>query len=205
MIRLLALAADDGWAFVQDSGRTYLVRPPYYRDDLLEVEPHAVEKAVSKHGFHVLVADLRDWRELVSFLNEKVAASGRVAEDESGLSVGQQMLELAPPEVLGNLLSRVENELLPCGGWDHALRLLAGMLRIPAVCDDRALDRRVHELVDAALALKATAEEAKTKSRGEILNVQAISPKANQRYGLENVTALTRDVIHRRQVFGFDR
>ena len=51
MLKLLATAPEDGWAFVQRDAEILLVRPPYRRWDLSIVPEATVERAIHDYGF----------------------------------------------------------------------------------------------------------------------------------------------------------
>ncbi len=70
VLRIVAAAYRDGWAFVEDGGRRLLVRPPYGRAPL-EVPQSAVEQAVHSHGFDAEAREVASFRELVAFLEKR--------------------------------------------------------------------------------------------------------------------------------------
>lgn len=54
MLKVVATALEDGWAFVRRGGMTILVRPPYspyYQSNVVAVSEFAIEKAISTQGF----------------------------------------------------------------------------------------------------------------------------------------------------------
>lgn len=78
MLKLLAVAPEDGWAFVRVQDTTCcLVRPPYAKSNVLLADDAAVKTALSKHGFVSPVDDRTfvDWATLIAFLNRQVLQS----------------------------------------------------------------------------------------------------------------------------------
>jgi hypothetical protein len=148
MLKVLAIAAEDGWAFVRTDDDIRVVRPPYWHSNTSSTSEYSVQAAIARHGFSPCDEQFADWEGLTAFLNEKVRAS-RLARGEEirRRGLGAEILQFAPANVLESFLSRVETELLPPGDWDSAERLLHDMLKVPEVRKNDSLFSRVCDLL----------------------------------------------------------
>ncbi len=156
MLRLLAFAVNDGWAFVREGQSVVLIRPPYSTANMCRVPEESVETGVAGYGFSACENDFADWRELIGFLNEQLRESRGEQIVRDGL--GGQMLQYAPCDVLDRFLARIETELLPAGSWEPAERLLIDMLKLPQVDEDAQIRARVTNLLDRTVTARNNAE-----------------------------------------------
>jgi hypothetical protein len=143
MLKLVASAPGDGWAFVQRGEETLLVRPPYQQWALTSVSEGAVETAVQHHGFVLEEKSFSDWGSLIAHLKEQYLAW----RHERGVAIPdveevRSLIHLAPTYILENYMNRIEDELLPQGEWQAAMKLLAYLLGVEAVKSDSDLYER---------------------------------------------------------------
>lgn len=142
MLKIVAIAPEDGWAYVVRNGQTVLIRPPYAQSNLVATSEEASERAVQKYGFEALDKDFPDWGSLLEYL------LGRLSE--------QQKKDVAPvsefaPEILGSaskdlkikLLARIGKELIPNREWKGALLLLKSLQNSRGTMDDPELRNTV--------------------------------------------------------------
>ena len=157
MLELLAIASEDGWAFVRTEGDIVLARPPYSASNSSSVSEASVEKAVVHHGFSASEREFPNWRELIEFLNQQVRETRDARGEEiQREGLGAQMMEFASRGILENFLGRIETELLPSASWEPAERLLIDMLKVSRVRQDEQLHSRATNLLD--LTVKARRE-----------------------------------------------
>jgi len=203
MLELLAVAPEDGWAFVRVKGTTCLVRPPYAKSNVIQADDAAVETALFKHGF-VSPSGKRtfvDWAALVAFLNQQVLQSRADAgQPLPELGAGKELLMIAPREVLDSFLDRVENELLPEHQLDHASNLLTAMLRAPAARTNTQICDRVSVLLGKVQESRAAAETFRWEV-ARISNFDSVFPTIARLHGRERVMGLAEEVASRGQVF----
>jgi hypothetical protein len=199
MLRMLAVAPEDGWAFVEDvsADQRWLIRPPYTSRSRFAVDAAVVAKAVSDHGFRATDEEFASWRELIAFLEGRILSTVDPALSDSERL--QRLLPHATPEVLRRYLDRIESELLPQRQWDVALRLLTELLRLSTLKGDPAL-------LERAVALLGTCRDMQSQAKtGHCQLTQALAvdmvPLVEQRYGWAMVTDLARLVAQRRQLF----
>ena len=201
MLELLAIAPEDGWAYVRSDNRVYLVRPPYTPSNRTVVDERTVERAVQQHGFDAATQVLADWADLVGFLNDQVrrarSARGQVVTDEG---IGAQILQFAPAEVLGRYLDRVEAQLLPCDKWDPAERLLSDMLSVEAVQQDRSLLERVSMLLKRTCAARQAAEASRQALAEDTARIPERFPRSASLYG-EGLPGYLRRISTDKQLF----
>lgn len=182
MLRLLAFAANDGWAFVREGQSVVLIRPPYSTANMCRVPEESVETGVAGYGFSACENDFADWRGLIVFLNEQLrefreSRGEQIVRD----GLGGQMLQYAPCDVLDKFLARIETELLPAGSWEPAERLLLDMLRLPQVDNDGQIRARVTNLLDRTVTARSNAE-IQRQSLVEQRNIVEQSPVLRERY-----------------------
>jgi hypothetical protein len=151
VLRIVAAAYRDGWAFVEDGERLVVVRPPYRRPGPVDVPRTAVEQAVGRHGFEAQAQEVADLRALYTFLEERRVA---IAEAEGAPSLSdrerrERLVRTAPRHILERYLDRVEGELIRKGELDGALDVLAAMSHADVASIDDALRERVSKLIAA--------------------------------------------------------
>jgi hypothetical protein len=165
MISLLAAAFEDGWAFVRQGYTIYLVRPPYEKRELVEVNEATVERAIHAHGFAVELLPFQDWGSLINFLRERIVSSSRArAEQSDETKAAARMLRQATPAVIEGYLDRVERELLPALEIDAALRLLTAMSGLETVASEPALRDRAASLLERVIERMAEARAARASA-----------------------------------------
>lgn len=183
MIQLLALAAEDGWAFVRSGDRILLLRPPYGKRRPLVAGEDTVARALAVEGFAAADQMFPDWPAVVTFLEERFLA-GR---DPLPATLAPDAVELilwhAPPASVEAFLDRIEREFLPGRHWDAANRLLASFLAVdaPAV---NALKPRAADLLVRCQEMRS-AESQKWRWLAET----AQAPLTAAKYGLDTVRA----------------
>jgi len=134
MLELLALALEDGWAYVRTGDVIQLARPPYHTDGLLTVAESTVEAAVTKHGFVASDKTFANWEALIAHLRQRVEETQ--PDSPSAQEIGQAYWEVANERDLTLALEHVEQELLPSGKYDHATRLVSAMVDHSSVLTD---------------------------------------------------------------------
>jgi hypothetical protein len=178
MMNILAYAREDGWAYVDTGKGIFLVRPPYARSAMAKADDHAVEKAVSTHGFTALGKEFSDWKAITEFLNSGVVQyrNERGHPIPEAGEAGRQLLEFAPPDVLSRFLDRIEMEWLPAQEWENAQDLLLAMLQLPAVKSAPALYEKSTSLLTRCMKLQSEA----AKRREALIEPQV----PDRRFGL---------------------
>lgn len=148
MIHLLAIAPEDGWAFIGQDEEIYLIRPPYSAANRRPVTVSAVEVAVTKHGFRAAEGSFEDWRAVIDSLKQEIVqsreASGRSLD---GRDIGLEILRLAEPEKVSELLDRAEETWIRQGKWNSAERFLSDVLSLDITARNETLRQRAINLL----------------------------------------------------------
>jgi hypothetical protein len=133
MLKLLALAEADGYAFVEDSASLFFVRPPYNVANKRLASRDAIGTAIGVHGFAAAAEEFNDWGELVESLTKRaIAARQSRGENPDGDRI-RNLAAKAPLDRVQALLVRTEREMLPAHEWKQAMNLLTVLLRNPAL------------------------------------------------------------------------
>lgn len=76
--KVIAIAPNDGWAFISKDGKIFLLRPPYVYSNQIEVSGKDVENAIHLHGFEECSFGFSDLKEIIGFLKDKYVESMRI-------------------------------------------------------------------------------------------------------------------------------
>jgi hypothetical protein len=149
MLRLLASAPEDGWAFVEDGENLVVIRPPYTVWSRAKTQRDALGTAIQLHGFRTEDRDFPDWAALTVHLKEQIIESRRARGDEEPTSESiRKLFHFAPRYILVEYLDRIESELLPCREWSAAATILSELLRVDSVKTDTVLLERTVDLLN---------------------------------------------------------
>ena len=129
-ITVIAIAPHDGIAFLSAEGKLLLLRPPYSRTGLIEVNKQTVENALHSFGFEECSLAFDGLSKVVKFLKDKYVQ----LKEEQGTTLpsSEQLRELlkhAPDEVLLEYLNRARNELIPAGKLDAAIQVASEVIK----------------------------------------------------------------------------
>jgi hypothetical protein len=204
MLKLLASAPGDGWAFIKKDQRVVVIRPPYQQWTLTAVPEGTVEKALQHHGFVAQDRTFADWDSLIAHLREQFLAVRR----DQGLKVPdteelRSILHLAPAYLLAAFLDRVEMELLPQREWESAMELLTYLLGVEAVKTDSDLYNRTVQLLHESQRAKNIEELWRLKIKQVEDDFRRKFPQVLRTYGIEAVQGLAETISRRGQVFAF--
>lgn len=158
MINLIAVAREDGYAFVQVNGSIFAVRPPYR--DKAPVTPSIVERAISSYGFSAENRQFASWGELFDYLKAEFISTRRGLgyEEPDGTQI-RRLVRRAPQSVVENYLRRIEDELVPNNELRAATSLLTSLLRNAVVLENTVLLERCTDLLERCQAIKEQREE----------------------------------------------
>lgn len=183
MIRLLAIAPEDGWAFVRSEDRILLLRPPYGKRRHPSVDESTVARAIAVEGFEAADQAFPDWPAVFAFLEERFLAERTPLPAALAPQSVERILRHAPASVLESFLDRIQHELLPGRQVDAAGELLARFLAVespPAA----ALRPRAAELLVRCQQMRSVSGQ-----RWRRLTDAAQAPLTAAKYGQEAVRA----------------
>jgi hypothetical protein len=149
MLTLLALAPEDGWAFIRDGAMVVFLRPPYtLGQGFAEASEAVVARAITDHGFTPSQAVFNSWSALVAHLRAEIVEAGKKRGlDAPEEGIDRALLRYAMPEMLEAALDGIEEGLLPRHAHAAAEQVLVSMLT-----DSPAL-RQEPKLLDRAVLL----------------------------------------------------
>lgn len=130
-LKIEAYSPPEGVALVRDAQQCLrLIRPPYRNRQSPILAETAVREAVEKHGFFACSQTFAGWPTLIDFLNGEVvrarAQAGLALPEETPV---QELLQLAPPDIIESFLHRVATELIPQRQFEHAEKFLIALLQ----------------------------------------------------------------------------
>lgn len=198
MLKVVATALEDGWAFVRRGGMTILVRPPYYQSNVVAVSESAVERAISTQGFRASDKIFKDWPSLIRYLKDSmVAIRKEQGRDAPPQHTGLRLVPHAPLPILESYLDRVESELFPEQKWDAADALLVAMISADNVQNNQGLLKRCTQLLRQLRDLmKQDHPRAPIVDQEEYYRQHF--PRATRKYGAEAISKRTREVAEDR-------
>ena len=133
-IKIIAIAPNDGWGFIEKEEKIYLLHPPYTSSNLIEVSRKEVENAIQLHGFEVCDISLNGINEAVKFLKEKYIES----KETQGIDLPsskqlRELLKYATDDVLLEYLNKAKRELIPEGKLDAAESIASELKKLETV------------------------------------------------------------------------
>ena len=206
MLKLLAAAFEDGWAFVERNGEMLLVRPPYRSWNLSIVPESTLEKAVTAYGFAVTSESFSDWGALITFLQQRLVetrqAQGQAKPESDAI---RTLVQYAPENVLQSYLHRIQTELIPNREWKAALDLLTTLLRLDKIKASPELFGRTVNLLEQCQSAITQATIQKQHLVNEPDDVTRQFPCAVGRYGVMPIINYRNTISQRRQILALGR
>lgn len=187
MLVVVAIAEDDGWAFVRTGDEWFVCRPPYREWSKTKVTADRVELGIAHHGFVHADMHFQDWNELIRHLKQvQVAAwKKRGGETFSGQEIGG-LVHHMPAERLAEFLDRVEEDLFPYARWAAAQNLLTTLLKVETVRQNKDLHGRTVSLLEQCLE--------KLKSVQDVANLIDSNAAFKQRFSRVSGTVDSQEV-----------
>ncbi len=159
-IKVIAIAPNDGWAFIIQEDKIFLLRPPYVASNQIEVSEKDVENALHLHGFEECNLDFNSLREVVEFLKNKYIES--MKNQGTGLPSSEQLRELlkyAPDDVLLQYLKRAEEELIPEGKLNAAESIALELMKLDNVKENHEMYKMAMGVLEKSKRQKREMEE----------------------------------------------
>jgi hypothetical protein len=133
MVRLLSVVYIDRYAFVEDRGVIYSIRPPFKGPCKEKASPEMVEISISRHGFIRTEREFSSWKTLIAYLSERMMKAYRAtsypgASLEEMDEVAGEIIATAPERILWQFVYRLKNEVLPQKEFLAAQKILGYML-----------------------------------------------------------------------------
>lgn len=131
-IKIIAIAPNDGWAFIEKEDKIFLLRPPYaFSNHLIQATQRDVENALHLHGFEECEFGFDDMKEVIAFLKEEYVK----AMKERGIALPsldelKELLKYASDETLLEYLEKAEKELISRGKFDAANSIALDVMKL---------------------------------------------------------------------------
>jgi len=148
-IKVVAIAPDDGWAFIVKGDSVFLLRPPYLSSNIIEVSEEAVERAISSLGFDRCEVTFSSIVEVVRYLKEEYIKSMK----DRGIKIPsseklKDIMKYATDNILLEYLDKAKNELIPRGKLDAAASLAFDLIELEKVKSNPKMLRMAVEILE---------------------------------------------------------
>lgn len=189
-IKVIAIAPNDGWAFIVQEDKIFLLRPPYVASNQIEVTERDVENAMHLHGFEECNFDFNSLPEVIEFLKNEYIES--MKNQGTGLPSSEQLRELlkyAPDDVLLRYLEKAENELIPEGKLNAAESIALELMKLDKVRENREMHDMAADILEKCNQKKREMEElAITKiEENQRATWEKRFPNAMDKYSVESI------------------
>lgn len=198
MIKLLAFLPFDGSAIIKLKGSLFFVFPPYEKQNLQPVERRVLDKAILRFDFCAADECFETWDSLISFLDAKVhEARLQQGQNLSEISLGREIIDCAPPEILNRYLDKVEHELIPFLQLEQAEAVIYTMLESDNL--SKTIRNRAIELSKRITHQRKMCFD----KRSELLHDDSIFESLQNRGEMQNAKKLTNDIQQRKSIWKF--
>jgi len=147
-IKIIAIAPNDGWGFIEKEEIIFLLRPPYTTSNQIEASSKVVENAIHKYGFVECDSTFSSMREVVRFLKETFVRL--MKEQGIGTPSSEELrglLKYATDDVLLEYLKKTEKELIPEGKLDAAEAIALELMKLEKVKNDKGMLEMCRDLL----------------------------------------------------------
>lgn len=133
-IKIIAIAPHDGWTFIVEEKKIFLLRPPYVFSNRIEVSKKDVKKAIYLYGFEETNVILDNINEVVRFLKEEYIKS----KENQGIDLPsskqlRRLLKYATDDILLKYINRAKKELIPKGNFEAAEFIALELIKLEKV------------------------------------------------------------------------
>jgi len=142
-IEVIAIAPNDGWAFIVKGEEIFLLRPPYVSSNLIEVTEKDVENALHLYGFEECNFSFNSLKEVIEFLKNEYIESMR--NQNIALPSSEQLrglLKYATDDVLLRYLEKAEKELIPQRKLAAAESIALELMKLEKVRGNREMHNK---------------------------------------------------------------
>lgn len=148
MIKLIAIAPYDGYAFIMEKERIYLLEPPYESSNICEVSQEMVEKAVGMYEYIECDINLDNMEEVVSYIKDQLIISRKNLGIETPLfcEIKDLLNYIGDDEIL-EYLRRVREELIPKRKFDVARAIVVDILELKKAKNNKKIQEIAREII----------------------------------------------------------
>jgi len=202
-IKIVAIAPNDGLAFIVKQDRIFLLRPPYLSSNQIEVSEEAVKKAVGSLGFEKCSVAFNSISKVVRYLKEEYIRS--MKNQRINLPPTEKLkdiLKYATDDILLEYLNKAMNELVPQGKVDVAASLAFDLVRLEKVKNNPEMLRMAVEILEVWNQRKLKKEKMVSN---ELKKSWATKfPNAVKRYSVRGIVKRQQAISKRGQLFHVD-
>lgn len=159
-LKIVAIARDEGLAFIVEDGRTLLLRPPYLASNQIEVSGKSAEKAVSSLGFERCDLTFPSISAVVKYLKDEYITTKK----SKGIKLPpsrrlKDVLKYATDDILLEYLEKAKNELIPEGKINAAASLVFDLIELEKVKNNPEMLKMAVEIIEVWNRRKLRIEE----------------------------------------------
>ncbi|MFX0066378.1 MAG: hypothetical protein ACFFC7_29820, partial [Candidatus Hermodarchaeota archaeon] len=148
-IKVIALAPNDGWAYIERENKITLLRPPYTPSNQVEVSMKDVKDAIELYGFEKCVFTANTIEEVIKFLEQQYFKSNELEILElPSLEQLKEFLEDAPDDVLFKYIEKAQKELIPKGELEIAKSIALDLLSFEKVKQNPKMHAMATEIIE---------------------------------------------------------
>ncbi len=201
-VKLIAIAPNDGWGFIAEEEKIFLLRPPYIFSNQIEVSNKTLENAIHLHGFEECDFTFSGMNELVRFLKQEYIKS----KENQGVNLPsskqlKELLRYATDDVLLEYLGRAQRELIPEGRHDAAESIALELMKLDRVIRNPVMSKKaIYILVKCRQEAKRREKLATEISNNRKKTWKTRFPQAAGRYPVASMIEHQKLVSTRRQL-----
>ncbi len=200
-IKVVAIAPNDGWAFITKEDNMFLMRPPYTSNHMIEATQKTVQNALHMHGFEVCDQSFDSWKEVIDFLKNKYVEAIKSrgidfpSEDELG-----EILKYATDDVLVRFLERAEKELIPRGKREAARSIALDIMKLEKVKSDPKIHDKALSVFDKCAQAERGMDELIQEAGNQQETWKYRFRRATEKYSAEAINSRTKSVCEKGQI-----
>ena len=199
-INIAAVSLNDGWAFIIENEKLFLLRPPYLSSNHIEVSEKDMENAMQIQGFEKLDINFNDIKEVIRFLKEKYIEYRK--NQGVGIPSSKQLKELlkyAPDDILLEYLNRTKNVLIPGGKIDAAESIAMELMKLTKIKNDNKMLEMTINILEECRKIKQEKERLAMKiSENRKETLEGRFPNAVYKYSALSISKLQKGVADRK-------
>lgn len=131
MIKIIAIAPHDGWAFIEKQRKIFLLEPPYESANGSEASEKVVENAVGKYGFEECDIAFCSMREAIEYIKDQfIKSRNDLGIEAPSAEELNDLLKYLEDDVLLEYLRRAREDLVPEGKFDAAEAIALDVLKL---------------------------------------------------------------------------
>jgi len=199
-IKIIALDARDGLAFIEDSKQLFFLRPPYDVAGKTPCHADDIEEAVIKYGFRRADYSFNHYSELIRFIkneyNQAAADDGVKVPTTEELTA---LLDSASENVIIRFLQRIDDELIPGGNIDAAESLTRDLMKLEKLRENKVLLDRSLDILFKCMDYRKKKNAWEKKFR--VLDFRKKYIYVGKKYPIDRVIEKTRIIQQRGILF----